>query len=55
MLPAIVEHSLLASFSDIGERIRHDYGMATRMRRLVRKSGNAVARAYSNATFTAYQ
>lgn len=52
LLPAIVEHSSLADISDIGERVRHDYDVAIRLRRLIRKSGNAVARACSNATFT---
>ncbi|MDJ0710440.1 MAG: glycosyltransferase family 25 protein [Woeseiaceae bacterium] len=51
LLPAIVEHSLLAGTSDIGDRVRHDYDLATRLRRLVRKSGNALARTYSNAVF----
>ncbi len=51
LLPAIVEHSLLADISEIGERIRDDYDVPTRLRRLIRKSGNAVARACSNATF----
>ncbi len=48
IMPAIIEHSLFASTSDIGERRRPDYDVVTRLRRIVRKSANSLARTYSN-------
>jgi len=52
ILPAIVEHSLLAEESDIGHRVRDRYDLITRIRRLARKSANSLARAHSNRMFS---
>ncbi len=52
LLPAIVEHSPLAEISDIGDRFRDDYDVTTRLRRLLRKSANSLARTYANAVFS---
>ena len=52
IFPAIVEHSLLAEESDIGDRVRDDYDITIRVRRLVRKSANSLARTRSNMAFS---
>ncbi len=52
LMPAIVEHSSLAEDSDIGTRQRPEYDMAMRLRRMIRKSTNSLARTYMNALST---